>query len=136
MVFGTNTVVFGTNKVVLGTITVVFGTHTLVIGTNTLVFGTNTVVFGTNTVVFGTNTVAFGTNPHCYWILERVPDIPFWPVYDVLTDILGWDIGQWPLPHPRATLSEGKAGDLIPSFPFAEPGYGEEDTKGTRIVLP
>ena len=44
--------------------------------------------------------------------------------------------GHRPPPHPRATLSEGEAGDLIPSFPFAEAGYGEEDTRGARIVLP
>ena len=43
--------------------------------------------------------------------------------------------GHRPLPHPRTTLGEGEAGDLIPSFPFAEAGYGEEDTRGTRIVL-
>ena len=41
-----------------------------------------------------------------------------------------------PLPHPRETLVEGEAGDLIPSLPFAEAGYGEEDARGTRIVLP
>ena len=44
--------------------------------------------------------------------------------------------GHRPLPHPRTTLGEGEAGDLIPSFPFAEAGYGEEDTRGTGIVLP
>ena len=41
-----------------------------------------------------------------------------------------------PSPHPRETLVEGEAGDLIPSFPFAEAGFGEEDARGTRIVLP
>ena len=29
-----------------------------------------------------------------------------------------------PSPHPRETLVEGEAGDLIPSFPFAEAGFG------------
>ena len=41
-----------------------------------------------------------------------------------------------PSPHPRETLVEGEAGDLIPSFPFAEAGFGEEDARGPRIVLP
>ena len=40
------------------------------------------------------------------------------------------------LPHPRETLVEGEAGDLIPSLPFAEAGFEEEDARGTRIVLP
>ena len=44
--------------------------------------------------------------------------------------------GHRPLPHPRETLVEGEAGDLIPSLPFAEAGFGEEDARGTRIVLP
>ena len=44
--------------------------------------------------------------------------------------------GHRPLPHLRETLVEGEAGDLIPSFPFAEAGFGEEDARGTRIVLP
>ena len=44
--------------------------------------------------------------------------------------------GHRPLPHPRETLVEGEAGDLIPSFPFAEAGFGEEDARGARIVLP
>ena len=44
--------------------------------------------------------------------------------------------GHRPLPHPRERLVEGEAGDLIPSLPFAEAGFGEEDARGTRIVLP
>jgi hypothetical protein len=36
----------------------------------------------------------------------------------------------------RETLVEGEAGDLIPSLPFAEAVFGEEDVRGTRIVLP
>ena len=43
--------------------------------------------------------------------------------------------GHRPLPHPRETLVEVEAGDLIPSLPFAEAGFGE-DARGTRIVLP
>ncbi len=44
--------------------------------------------------------------------------------------------GHTPLLHPRETLVEGEAGDLIPSLPFAEVGFGEEDARGTCIVLP
>ena len=44
--------------------------------------------------------------------------------------------GHRPLSHPRETLGEGEPGGLIPRFPFAEPGYGEEDARGTCIVLP
>ena len=39
-------------------------------------------------------------------------------------------------PHPRVTLSEGEAGDLIPSFPFAEAGYREEDARGLASSSP
>ena len=28
---------------------------------------------------------------YCYWISERLPDIPFRPIDNVFTDILGWD---------------------------------------------
>ena len=44
--------------------------------------------------------------------------------------------GHRPLPHPEETLVKGEAGDLIPSLPFAEAGFGEEDARRTRIVLP
>ena len=44
--------------------------------------------------------------------------------------------GHRPLPHLRETHVEEEAGDLIPSLPFAEAGFGEEDARGTRIVLP
>ena len=44
--------------------------------------------------------------------------------------------GHRPIPHPREKLVEGEAGDLIPSLPFAKAGFGEEDARGTCIVLP
>ena len=44
--------------------------------------------------------------------------------------------GHRPLSHPRETLVEGEAGDLIPNLPFAEASFGEEDARGTCIVLP
>ena len=45
-------------------------------------------------------------------------------------------LNHGPLPHPRETLVEGEAGDLIPSLPFAKAGFREEDARGTCIVVP
>ena len=44
--------------------------------------------------------------------------------------------GHRPLPHPRETPVEREARDLIPSLPFAKDGFGEENARRTRIVLP
>ena len=39
---------------------------------------------------------------------KRLPDILFRPVYDVLTDILGWDIGRYLIQEQHSV--KGKLG--------------------------
>ena len=70
------------------------------------------------------------------WNLFAATDNNFYiPPISSEDDLFPYGHGHRILPHPRETLIEGGAGDFIPSFPFAEAGYGEEDTRRTCIAL-